>query len=125
MPRRQPLGVSLAIRRTLGVLPMLLSGCFHNWVLEHQCHKIKVGMTFAEAYRTVSREPVCSYYTGRAPNEEVPACLEHRADLPWSVVWNSPVVGAESPDQCFMTLDANGHVASVHYSSGNGGFAGY
>jgi len=119
--RRDPARVLLSDLVRFVCLASLLSltGCFHNWVLEHQCHKIRVGMPWTEAYRLVSREPVCKFDTGRGWNEDVPACLEHRADVPWAVVWNSPVVGAESPDQCGISVDATGHVAHVHYMSGD------
>jgi hypothetical protein len=55
----------------------------------------------------------------RAPHKEAPACLEHSPDVPSAVVWNSPVVGLESPDQCGVSVDATGHVAHVHYMSGD------
>jgi hypothetical protein len=108
------------VRVVFFALLLSLAGCIHNWALERQCHKIRIGMAFADAYRTVTAAtPDCSFYTPGRLNERVLACLKHRPDVPAFVSWSSPVVGAESPDQCFMSLDATGHVALVQYGSGD------
>jgi hypothetical protein len=107
------------MRRAALLLALFLSGCIHSRALERQCHQVHVGMSFADAYRTVTATtPLCKF---RRPgiSENVPDCMERRADIPHHVDWQISVMGSSAPDACQIVLDELGRVAGVHYWRGD------
>lgn len=95
------------------------SGCIQSRALERQCNQLRLGMPFADAYRTVTAaSPRCAYHRPGKVDEEVHECMKHRSDAPAYVSWEHQVQFVEAPDQCRMELDEAGRVVDISYARG-------
>ena len=111
--------MSIIIRNQLLVILLVLGGCLHNRALERQCNQLRSGMPFAAAYSTVTAAtPVCSYHTVSRVNEDVPACMALRTEVPASVTWALAVLGSARPDGCRIDI-LDGRVVNVSIWRGN------
>ena len=104
------------------LLLLPLGGCFfvHSASFARQCARLRPGMPFDEALRTVTANvPRCNYRQW-VPGAAYPdKCLRVGPYQPWSIQWDVPVMGSVVPDICGAELDDAGRVVSAHYSETN------
>jgi hypothetical protein len=108
--------------RVIACLLLLpLGGCFvHNWTYARQCARLRPGMPFDEALRTVTANAPHCQYRQWVPGTPYPGkCMRVGPYEPTSIQWGVPVMGSVVPDMCHVELDDAGRVRSVHYIETN------
>jgi hypothetical protein len=110
------------MRVVMCLLLLPLGGCFfvHSSTFARQCARVRPGMRFEEALRTVTANvPHCDYHQW-VPGVPYPdKCMRVGPHEPWSIQWAVPVMGSVVPDMCNVMLDDAGRVRSVSYSETN------
>jgi hypothetical protein len=110
------------MRAVVWLLLLPLGGCFivHSSTFARQCARLRPGMRFEEALRTVTANvPYCQYRQWVPGAARADRCRRVGPYEPTWIQWQVSVMGSVVPDMCVADLDDAGLVSSVHYSETN------